>query len=208
MGKIMVFVAVAVMGFFSVAGGAYALVFDFTGATGSAASWAYEEAGVSLLATGWVNGVSGGVVVHRDANGLGVAYPKDDAYNGAASQIDGKGPAETLILTFDRVVLLQRIAFSRVGNNDGYALKIDGEYIFQGDIPGGNSDLSDNGFSAMDFSGTKGRTFEFLSPELNDDFKIKGFSADKVTTPEPATVALMGMGLVGLARRKNKRVHE
>lgn len=166
-----------------------ALTFDFVGAAAvSQGSWLFEAQGVSVVATALANGVARNV--HRDRFGLGVTFTGDKALDGPSQQIDGRGYLEFLTLTFSEPVTLRDMVLSYWEENDEMTLLVDGE--------AGRS---------------SGRVFDFSAPEQDDDYKLQSIEVERVASgsvaetagvPEVGTAWLVGVGLVGLARRKRR----
>lgn len=181
MKKLLIFV----FGFFMIPSAAYALSFDFTGASAvSQASWSFEEAGVWVTASAWAGGVARNV--HRDSFGLGVSFSGDKALEGPSQQIDGRGQVETLSLVFSEPVTLKEAVLSYWEANDEMLLLVDGE--------------ADR---------MSGRVFDFSAPGQDDDYKLQSIEVERLTqddipsagVPEIGTIWLIGVGLVGLSRR-------
>lgn len=163
--------------------------YDFTGGpTTFGDPLLFSQDGLDLSVTG-----TPGVSVDTRW-GLGVKSSKRDSY-----QVDGQGPDETLSFSFLQDVDLVSVIFGNVQYNDDFSLSVDGTLIGSADIPGGNT----FDFSAYNFTGN---TFDFGVEGRNDDYFIRGITVDTVDVSEAGSLALLGLGLVGLgfSRRKSK----
>jgi hypothetical protein len=144
------------------------------------------------------------VNVDPTSDGLGVAGAS------APGQIDGSGVDEFLVLTFSRPVTLTSGTFSRVNNDDDFALLVDGSPAFSGDLADlfpGTGFLNDIPFDFTSFALT-GREFQFTAFEENDDYTLSTLTVRPV--PEPS--AILGsfvFGAFGVAfARRRKQVHQ
>jgi hypothetical protein len=191
MDRIMIKKLIGVSAFLLISSAASAglVSYDFTGGpTTFGDPLLFSQDGLDLSVTG-----TPGVSVDTRW-GLGVKSSKRDSY-----QVDGQGPDETLSFSFLQDVDLVSVIFGNVQYKDDFSLSVDGTLIGSADIPGGNT----FDFSAYNFTGN---TFDFGVEGRNDDYFIRGITVDTVDVSEAGSLALLGLGLVGLgfSRRKSK----
>ena len=162
---------------------------------------------ISLTATA----NSGNVYIQEGPNvsdgfGLGVKNGSSDN-----TQIDGSSPAEQLYLSFDStkwVATLLSVTFSRIGTNDEGAITVNGNVLWSGDLPGGNSsdsDIQSKSFTSYAAASRTGNTFGFGTVNSDDDYYVKYayFNITEVpqNVPEPLTIlgtlaaATLGVGM-------------
>ncbi|WP_279327059.1 PEP-CTERM sorting domain-containing protein [Crocosphaera subtropica] len=167
--------------------------------------FSYTKDGIGLTTTGILDN-GNGRNVYRSLLGSGVT--KEVLFDGDDNQIDGVGPDETLVLTFNQVVNLVSVTFSRVGDNDDFKLFVDGNQFIAADIPGGNFldlDISNFIFNPSP-TGTK---FGFTVIDKKDDYLVKYVEVNAV--PEPLTILGAGTAIAfgtsfkrKLGKAKNK----
>lgn len=175
------------------------ITFDFSGSGHRLLGYShtFSENGLSVKAT-----AMGGGRLSQTHSGLGVG----GSHWGDTKQLDGGYVKESLLFRFSRSVRLLGFTLSRVGYNDDFSLSVDGTTRYSGDIPGGNwwgTASSDIDVSRFGFDGTD---FHFGVPECNDDYFINSLTVHATDVPEPGTVALFAIGLIGLGiARKRAR---
>lgn len=137
--------------------------------------------------------------VRRRPNGLGVIG--DDL----PGQVDGRNNNfESLRLRFDEEVTLESATFSRVENNDGFRLIVNGNRLVNL-----TNNLDDNNpfdFSGFSVSERTSDRFRFSVTGQNDDYRLQSVT---VSTPVPETSAilpLLGLGLIGLLRYRQSSI--
>jgi hypothetical protein len=146
-------------------------------------------------ATGSYGGDAAGV--YNGSTGLGLFLGNsDDGYtvDGADGANDGLDRDEGLLFSFDQLVELTHINFGSWGSSDDFNLDIDGITLFTDNSNGG----SDH------YHGSQiGTSFMIWADGDSDSFRIQDIDINAV--PEPATIALLGLGLVGLTGMRRQR---
>lgn len=174
---------------------AQATTFNFSGLTGLLnpqiqSSFSFQEDGIDLIVTGF--STNGPEDVSLQIDGLGVFSGGLDPL-----QVDGIGPDETLSLLFDPSVIINSATFARVGSNDDVEITVDGDSIYNGDIP------NFLGFGTITIDDApSGVMINFAVTENNDGFLLK--KVDVSAVPEPLTILGAGTAIAFGAKFKRK----
>lgn len=152
---------------------------------------------------GWKSGY-----VSQWNSGLGVVG------GGSNTQIDGKTRSEQLVFDFSQDVALKSISFMLFDDNDqAVVLDYDADHIWDAYVTTieDHDTKTVNGISTYKFSeGFFTNLLGVLALDSNDNFTVLSMTVDSVraSVPEPTTVALLGIGLIGLgmARRRSASV--
>lgn len=156
----------------------------------------------------------------------GIRVGSDDlgvTTSGSGTLIDGgNNDDEGLLFVFDQVVSLDYINFdnfSSPGGDDDFNLNL-GPAAFMADIGPLETDPHITSWADSDepnLTGVVGSEFLIYADSSNDDFRIDRISVTAqntpagpspfaaITVPEPATTALMLLGLAGLRYRNRQR---
>lgn len=168
------------------------LTYNLGGGNASRASFTYTPIDFDapiLTVTGSEADISRNV--RRRSDGLGIV-----GFDGSNGQVDGIGEAfETLLLNFDQRVNILSASFSRLQNNDGFALLVDGEQLVSL-----NRRLNDNNpfsFASFSVEDTIGSNFGFTVAQTNDDYRLQSITVETVPETTPI-MPLLALGLFGL----------
>jgi hypothetical protein len=135
--------------------------------------------GVTLTVTPWANGIGMDPELTANSDGYGVySHFLDD------SDIDGAIKDEAVILTFSNFVTITNIVLKGLSGSEDADISVDGS-------PAGST--------------LYGKVFAIYTTDRDTDFRVRSVDFNVGSeTPEPATVASLGLGLIalGLARRR------
>ncbi|MEM7710249.1 MAG: hypothetical protein AAF264_05755 [Pseudomonadota bacterium] len=172
------------------------------------------ESGVSATVAGGSRETSASDVPFPNATPCGTCVNQHDAGIGITiapdvnRQIDNK---EYLVLSFDRVVTLERVWFNAVDDGDGFDLAVDGVDVdvaallgtaWLSDLPVDDLPGSESADSVADFRGDdtlalQGQVFTFYTDDHTNDYKLAAIAVDGGADPLPlAFLALAGGALL------------
>ena len=186
----------------------FAAIADSEGEEGFS-SYVRTEGGIKVTATGEsVDGTKDYFAYLDSGNaGLGVCKILTGSDQCAPSSDDNLTVDELLTLAFDQVVVIDEILFLNAGHGTSFA----GGADFQVRIDGGG--WMDYALTHMFSVDLKGTVFEFIAATTDgiidpdsDSYElyIEVLTANAV--PEPATVAMLGLGLLGLGFTRRAKI--
>ena len=171
------------------------ITFDFSGHRSLNTSHTFTESGLAVKAKAH----GGGRLVQR-SSGLGVG----GSHWFDTNQLDGSIRKESISFNFSTAVRLLDFTLSRVGYGDEATLTVD-DLPTVSYNPSGNKVFGNNTVTiGTNFTGTD---FLFGVTDWDDSYFISGLAVEATEVPEPGTIALFAVGLVGLGlARKRARV--
>lgn len=182
---------------------------DFSGEDlcGTTLSWT-DAASLITVTASVVVPTSGSPAIIQDLQpdygGLGIvnSYTDNGDGTGSHSGNDNINGDEVILLTFSTPVFLNTVYFWDDHNTSNV---FPGPAKFKFSTTGTFSDPAILLATSVDFGGLAGTTFYFTpkSTHSKHEFYIAGVDVEPV--PEPATLGLLGAGLLGLITRRRRR---
>ncbi len=162
----------------------------------------------NISSSSQITGTGIGVYV-SDSNNMGVeSHPSssvDSHSMDGGSSTSTSDPDEGLLFSFNQVVSLSYINFDSFGGSDDFNLTVDG-ILKLVDFDGGSTSQfasqvtgEPDEFNFSDISGTE---FLFWADSDSDKFRIDRMTVHAI--PEPTTLLLFGVGLIGLCLVRRK----
>lgn len=225
------FTCAAVLSAFLVgtSGPADAITWTFTGAGSEGSlgnSRSFTSQGITVTATAWTYTNNGFQAARLGlwSTGLGVCSQAESGCGNPAHQVDNSGQNEYVLFQFSGAVDPLSVRIDPYGSYDRDASYWTGSVTLPSDLLGGErySTLGGLGFfSRIDSPGTVSsspRNVSITSPTVtallfgpgyngggNDFFKITNLTGNAASVPEPSSILLLGLGLLGLVWLQRKR---